>query len=168
MKIPKELLQFHFTQSSIHLMGYRGMLSTNSIFLNFSPQNQINKQMISQNEWNPMEIYIIFFVAKYEALSFSSSSSSSSSYSPSYTSHIVAMLVLLLRTWILNPQALRTSFAAKVIGRIARRRSDLDNEAIIVALNLARRGLIWASGPEWNVDPLQMPLPPLVHLQLDV
>ena len=52
------------------------------------------------------------------------------------------MLVLLLRTCILNPQALRTSFAAKVIGRNARRRSDLDNEAIIVALNLARRGLI--------------------------
>ena len=52
------------------------------------------------------------------------------------------MLVLLLRTCILNPQALRTSFAAKVIGRKARRRSDLDNEAIIVALNLARRGLI--------------------------
>ena len=66
----------------------------------------------------------------------------SPSYSSSYTSHIVAMLVLLLRTCILNPQALRTSFAAKVIGRNARRRSDLDNEAIIVALNLARRGLI--------------------------
>ena len=66
----------------------------------------------------------------------------SSSCSSSYISHIVAMLVLLLRTCILNPQALRTSFAAKVIGRKARRRSDLDNEAIIVALNLARRGLI--------------------------
>ena len=95
-----------------------------------------------------METYIIFFVAKYEALSSSSSSPSS------YTSHIVAMLVLLLRTCILNPQALRTSFAAKVIGSKARRRSDLDNEAIIVAVNLARRGLICASGSVWNVDPL--------------
>ena len=81
--------------------------------------------------------FIIIYIS-----SSSSSSPSSSSYSPSYTSHIVAMLVLLLRTCILNPQALRISFAAKVIGRKARRRSDLDNEAIIVALNLARRGLI--------------------------
>ena len=80
------------------------------------------------------------------------------SFQLSVESHMVVILLLLLRTCNLRPQALlSSSLVAKVRGKKKRKRRFLAKEFIIV-VELDERWLMWRDGQSPNIDTKKHPL----------